>query len=113
MKLFVLVCENEVISCCKTNPFRMIIDYFKKNKIDRIISQKDFAPWNYETGIYLVGDDNDFELWECVDYGWVMKNIYYHCLKKLKISQIDIIDNVDDDKSNLMIELKAKAKTTK
>jgi len=117
MKVFVLILKEydqfpTVIASTKTNPFKMVLEYFVKNNITKILKSEVFDPLKLADGKYLVSvkdSKTDFIEWEISNIGWVFDSIASTKINRLCIREVNLLEHEDDDvMSSVMSELTAR-----
>ena len=117
MKVFVLILKEydqfpTVIGSTKTNPFKMVLDYFVKNNITKILKSEEFDPLKLADGKYLVSvkdSKTDFIEWEVKNIGYIFDSIATTKINRLCIREVNLLDKENDDvMSSVMSELTAR-----
>lgn len=122
MKYFFLVSQKdgerpEILYSCKErkNIFELVLKYYTDNDIKGIIDSESFEPWSLQEGSYLVSQsraNNDFMVYKVMNTGWVRDYMEFERVARIILTDHELTDRPtdNDDKTNVMTELRAKYK---
>lgn len=120
MKYYFLIYQEEhkrpeILYSCKDrkNIFEMVLQYYSDHNIKGIVDEQSFEPWSLEEGKYLVSQNkmnNDFMVYSLVNRGWVRYYIEAEVVGRIILTEHELTDRPsdNDDKTNVMTELKAR-----
>ena len=122
MKYFFLISQKndehpQILYSCKErkNIFELVLKYYTDNDIKGIIDSESFEPWSLQEGSYLVSQsraNNDFMVYKVMNTGWVRDYLEFEKVARIILTDHELTDRPtdNDDKTNVMTELRAKYK---
>jgi hypothetical protein len=89
----------------------MLLDYYTKREITKILKPSEFNPIALADGRYIVNILNsktEFIEYEIINTGWVRDYKEWNKINKLNIVEVELSKTDRDDKSIVMTELTSK-----